>query len=71
MGTANAIRTDNVLRFEAMDLLMRAFGEVDAERFISMVKRDTFDYTEWRRGLWNDMTLAQVYAEAVAHYNDN
>jgi|GEM_PF-5691746 len=32
---------------------------------------NTFNYTEWRRGLWNDMTLEQVYAEAVAHYNDN
>jgi len=39
------------LRYEAMDMLRQTFGAVDAERFISMVKRDTFDYTEWRRGL--------------------
>ena len=31
-----------------------------------MVKRDTFDYTEWRRGLWNDMTIDENYAEASA-----
>jgi hypothetical protein len=48
-----------------MDALKRALGAVDAERFISMVKRDTFDYTEWRRGLWNDMTIEEVYAEAA------
>jgi hypothetical protein len=60
------MRTDGALRYEAMDALVRTLGEVDAERFISMVKRDTFDYTEWRRGLWNDMTIEEVYLEAVA-----
>jgi hypothetical protein len=61
------MRTDSALRYEVMDALVRTFGSVDTERFISMVKRDTFDYTEWRRGLWNDMTIEEVYAEAVAH----
>jgi hypothetical protein len=61
------MRTDNALRYEAMNVLLQAFGAVDAERFISMVKRDTFDYTEWRRGLWNDMTIEEVFAEAVAY----
>ena len=64
------MRTDNVLRYEAMDILLRAFGMVDTERFIAMIKRDTFDYTEWRRGLWNDMTIDEVYEEAVANYSD-
>ena len=59
------MRTDSALRYEAMDTLMRTFGMVDAERFISMVKRDTFDYTEWRRGLWNDMTIEEIYKEAA------
>jgi hypothetical protein len=36
------MRTDSALRYEAMDALMRTLGEVDTERFISMVKRDTF-----------------------------
>jgi hypothetical protein len=60
------MRTDSALRYEAMDVLTRTFGPVDAERFISMVKRDTFDYTEWRRGLWNDVTIEEIYAEATA-----
>jgi hypothetical protein len=61
------MRTDAVLRSEAMDALAQALGLVDAERFISMVKLDTFDYTEWRRSLWNGMTIEEVYAEAAAH----
>ena len=65
------MRTDSALRYEAIDTLMRTLGEVDTERFISMVKRDTFDYTEWRRGLWNDMTIEKVYLEAVAYNETN
>jgi len=63
------MRTDSALRYEAMDVLLRTFGPVDAERFISMVKRDTFDYTEWRRGQWNDMAIEEIFAEATAHSN--
>jgi len=60
------MRTDNVLRLEAMDALILKLGAVDAERFICMVKRDTFDYTEWRRGLWKDKTIEKIHAEATA-----
>jgi len=62
------MRTDIAIRHEAMGALVRALGIVDAERFISMVKRDTFDYTEWRRGMWNDMSIDEVFAEASEHY---
>ena len=61
------MRTDNTLRYEAMNVLMQTFGAVDAERFISMIKRDTFDYTEWRCGLWNDMTIDEIFAEATEY----
>ncbi|MDR3120812.1 MAG: hypothetical protein LBU58_05705 [Clostridiales bacterium] len=62
------MRTDNALRYDVMGTIVREYGDIDAERFISMIKCDTFDYTEWRRGQWNDMTIEEVYAEAVAHY---
>jgi len=64
------MRTDTTLQHEAMNVLLQAFGAVDAERFISMVKRDTFDYTEWRRSLWNDMTINEIYAEAADFENN-
>jgi len=62
------MKTDSVLRYEAMNTLMRTFGAVDAERFIVMIKRDIFDYTEWRRGLWNDMTIDEIYEEAATEF---
>ncbi len=59
------MKTESVLRVEAMNALIQTLGAVDAERFISIIKRDAFDYTEWRRGLWEGMTIDDVYAEAV------
>ena len=34
--------------------------------FTETYKRDFFDYTEWRRKLWNDMTIDEIYTEAAA-----
>ena len=59
------MRTDNVVRIEAMDVLVAALGAIDTERFICMIKRDTFDYTEWRRDLWKDKTIEEIHAMAT------
>jgi hypothetical protein len=53
------------VRIEAMDVLVANLGAVDAERFISMVKRDTFDYTEWQRKLWNGKSIEEIHAAAT------
>jgi len=61
------MKTDNVVRLEAMEALIATLGVVDAERFISMVKRDTFDYTEWQRKLWSDKSIEEIHALAMEH----
>jgi hypothetical protein len=58
-------RTDTVLRVEAMAVLLKYLGEIDAERFIGMIKTDNFDYTEWQRNLWQDKTIDDIYTMAV------
>ncbi len=59
------MKTENVLRVEAMDALIQTLGAVDAERFISIIKRDAFDYTEWRRSIWDGMTIEDIYRDAA------
>jgi hypothetical protein len=59
------MRTDNVLRFDAMNLLIKGLGEVETERFICLVKREHFDYTKWQRTLWDDLTIDEVYQLAA------
>ena len=59
--------TDNILRYEAINILTKTLGPVDTERFICMIKRDTFDYTKWRRNQWNDMTIEDLFAKATEY----
>jgi hypothetical protein len=61
------MRTDTIVRLDAMNALISNLGEVDAERFIVMVKRDTFDYTEWQRNLWSDKSIDEIHMMATAH----
>ncbi|MCM1542320.1 MAG: hypothetical protein NC121_13800 [Blautia sp.] len=47
--------------------LVEKLGVVDAERFVAMIKRDSFDYTLWRREYFDNMDLDQVSDEADAY----
>ncbi|MCL2623682.1 MAG: hypothetical protein FWD31_08465 [Planctomycetaceae bacterium] len=59
------MRTDNVIRVDAMNLLLTGLGEVETERFIYLIKREHFDYTEWQRTLWDNLTIDEVYQLAA------
>ncbi len=59
------MKADNAVRLEAMNALITALGAVDAARFVVMVKRDTFDYTEWQRKLWDGKTIEEIHALAT------
>jgi len=59
------LKSEIALRNEAMDILVKKLGLVDAERFIATIKKDSFDYTEWRRDLYKDKTIDKIYNEAV------
>lgn len=63
------MRTDNVVRVEAMEALLATLGAVDAERFIKLIKRDCFDYTEWQRGLWEGQSIEEIHVAATAREN--
>ncbi len=44
-----------------MNCLMEKLGVVEAEMFISMIRENTFDYTEWRQNnLWKDMSINDI-----------
>lgn len=49
------------------ECLVERLGFVDAERFVAMIKRDSFDYTLWRRGYFDKLDLDQVSEEASAY----
>ncbi|GHT37192.1 hypothetical protein FACS189427_09840 [Planctomycetales bacterium] len=56
--------TDTVLKIEGMRILAENLGLVEAERFIALVIREPFDYTEWQRTLYGDMPLKDFLGAA-------
>ncbi len=46
--------TDMEIKLHGMEVLIAASGEVLAEKIISLIVREPFDYTVWQRKLWTD-----------------
>jgi hypothetical protein len=59
------MRTETVLKVEAIDLLLKTFGVLETERFISSIKSNNFDYTEWHKSLWRDKTIDEIHSMAT------
>ena len=59
------LRTDTVVRNEGMKALLECLGKVDAERFISLVIKEPFDYTKWQDGLFEDMSVRELSSAAM------
>lgn len=58
-------KTDTELRLDGTEALIRALGEVDAERYIALMLREPFDYTKWQRTLLTAAGLEEVSAAAM------
>ena len=58
------MRTDNVIKREGFSALAEKLDPVELERFIVLLKREKFDYTRWRKDLFEDMTIEQISEEA-------
>ncbi len=61
------IMTDTEIRAKGMQVLISALGEVQAEKFITLIMREPFDYTEWQRDLWNDKSVEEISKMAMQH----
>jgi hypothetical protein len=61
------MRNDTLLKNDGMRILSEHLGLVEAERFIALMRRDPFDYTEWQRELFKDMPLDKLLADAARH----
>ena len=66
--------TDNTNQTEILNdgvnWLRQKFGDVGTELFISLIIREKFDYTRWRRQFFGDKTVSEINEEA-AEYSRN
>jgi hypothetical protein len=59
------MRTDTIIRTEGTQALMKNLGLVEAERFIMLIQKDSFDYTRWQENLFEDMSIEEISQKAV------
>jgi hypothetical protein len=57
--------SDTEIRSTGLRALINALGEVQAEKFIALIQRQPFDYTEWQRSLWPDKSVDEISAAAM------
>ncbi len=55
--------TDSENAAICMDILVKAVGVVNAERFISYINRESGDYTKSRRKIFDNMTRDELRSE--------
>jgi hypothetical protein len=41
------------------------------EKFISLINKEPFDYTQWQSSLWSDQTIDQVSEKAMNYRAKN
>ena len=54
-----------------INCLLEKLGVIETERFISVVNREKFDYTEWQRQRFDNMSSDEFNDAAVAYSKEN
>lgn len=54
-----------------MEILIKHLGKVEAERFITLMIREPFDYTKWQETLWEDKSIKKISEEAMKYRKNN
>ena len=57
--------TDTELRLKGIRVLAKSLGDVEAERFIALIQREPFDYTQWRQDRWEDLSIDEISRKAM------
>lgn len=57
--------TDTEIRTSGLRILTENLGPVEAERFISLIQREPFDYTEWQKNLFEGKSIEEISEAAM------
>jgi hypothetical protein len=63
------MRSDTLIKHDGYKAIFEKLDIVEAERFIALMNRDKFDYTERRRDLWENLSVEELSKKAMDYYN--
>ena len=61
------MKTDTEIRIDGTMALLDALGELQTEKFITLIKREPFDYTQWQKNMWPERTMKEISGEAMEY----
>lgn len=59
--------SDTEIKIKGLNALVNELGDVMAERFISLILKEPFDYTKWQRQLFGDTDILTLSQKAMEH----
>jgi hypothetical protein len=57
--------TDTEIRVKGVQILAEQLGNIEMERFIALIQREPFDYTQWRQALDGDDSIEDISHKAM------
>lgn len=57
--------TDTEIRVKGVQILAQHLGDVEMERFIALIQREPFDYTQWRQAIHTEQSIEDISKEAM------
>jgi len=54
------MKSDMQIRHEGFQALFANLDVVEAEKFLTLISRDRFDYTNWRINLMENLTVKDI-----------
>jgi hypothetical protein len=65
------MKTDTMIKQEGFQALKTKLDTVEVERFIVLINREKFDYTKWRKDLFENMTIDEIADKAGKYSEEN
>ncbi len=63
--------TDAEIKKKGFKILIENLGDLDSEKFISLIIKEPLDYTQWQSTLWSGQTVEQVSKKAMDYRLEN
>jgi len=64
------MRSDTIIKHEGYSAIFKHLDIVEAERFIAIIRREKFDYTQWRKtNLPHFKSVEELSKKAMEHMN--
>jgi len=57
--------TDTEIRVKGVQILAKYLGDIEMEKFIALIQREPFDYTEWRQNIDEGESIEEISRQAM------